>query len=182
MTDFVSEAHERLIGEHPEPVRIDAEQQVQIVRDERVGEMAPITLPVQEVGALPVINRIAGWIALGGAVLGLLMFIAGVMMRPERGEFTQAVAIGSGRARGADRAVRLHRARGRAASAVGQHLDGPVRPARQRHARADARHRSRVDCASPWRSRSAPAACANTANGRRPCRSAATATTAAWSR
>ncbi len=75
-------------------MRIDAEQQVQLVRDERVGEMAPITLPVQEMGALSVINRLAGSIALGGAVLGLLLFIAGVVMRPERGEFSQAVAIG----------------------------------------------------------------------------------------
>jgi hypothetical protein len=94
MTDFVSQAHERLIGERDEPVQIDAEQQVQLVRDERVGEMAAITLPVQEMGALPVINAIAGSIALGGAVLGLLLFVAGVVLRPERGEFSQAVAIG----------------------------------------------------------------------------------------
>ena len=67
---------------------------MQIVRDERVGEMSPITLPVQEAGALSAVDRFAGWIALGGAVGGLLMLIVGVIMRPERGEFTQALAIG----------------------------------------------------------------------------------------
>jgi hypothetical protein len=94
MTDFVSQAHQRLIGDRGEPVRINAEQQVQIVRDERVGEMDPITLPVQEVGALSVIDAIAGWIALGGALLGLLLLVAAVIIRPERGEFTLALAIG----------------------------------------------------------------------------------------
>ena len=94
MADFVSEGHQRLIGEHPEPVRIDAQHQVQIVRDERVGEMPPITLPIQEAGALSVVDQVAGWIALGGAVGGLIVLIAGVIMRPERGEFTQALAIG----------------------------------------------------------------------------------------
>jgi hypothetical protein len=94
MNEFVSQAHERLIGDRDDPVRISAEQQVQLVRDERVGEMDPITLPVQEVGALSVIDRMAGWLALGGAVAGLLLFIAGIVMRPERGEFSQAVAIG----------------------------------------------------------------------------------------
>ena len=94
MADFVSDAHQRLIGEHPDPVRIDAQHQVQIVRDERVGEMSPITLPVQEAGALSAIDRFAGWVAIGGAIGGLLMLIVGVIMRPERGEFTQALAIG----------------------------------------------------------------------------------------
>jgi hypothetical protein len=94
MADVVSDAHSRLIGEHPVPVRIDAQHQVQIVRDERVGEMPPITVPVQEAGALSVVDRVAGWIALGGAVGGLLLLVVGVIMRPERGEFTQALAIG----------------------------------------------------------------------------------------
>ncbi len=94
MNEFVSQAHQRLIGDRDQPVRIDAEQQVQLVRDERVGEMDPITLPVQEVGALSVVDSIAGWIALGGAAAGLLFFVVGIVMRPERGEFSQAVAIG----------------------------------------------------------------------------------------
>jgi hypothetical protein len=94
MTDFVSQAHQRLIGDRDEPVQITAEQQVQIVRDERVGEMAPITLPVQEVGSLSVVDAMAGWIALGGAALGLVILVAAVIVRPERGEFTLALAIG----------------------------------------------------------------------------------------
>lgn len=96
MTEFVSQAHERLIGDRDEPVRISAEQQVHIVRDERVGEMATITLPVQEVGVLSVIDRIAGWIALGSAVLGLVLLVVAAITRPERGEISLALAIGLG--------------------------------------------------------------------------------------
>ena len=64
------------------------------MRDERVGEMPPITVPVQEAGALSVVDRVAGWLALGGAVGGLLLLVVGVIMRPQRGEFTQALAFG----------------------------------------------------------------------------------------
>lgn len=96
MTEVIADAHARLIGELDEPVRISGPVQVTIVRDERVAEMPDVTLPVQEVGTLSVVNTLAGWTALVCGVLGLLALIAGFLMRPERGEATFALATGFG--------------------------------------------------------------------------------------
>jgi hypothetical protein len=94
MSDVVSQAHARLIGQRSEPVKVTAEQQVQIVRDERVGEASPLTVPVQEVGALSLIDQLTTWVAIGSAVIGLVLLVIGIVMRPERGELTLAVGIG----------------------------------------------------------------------------------------
>jgi hypothetical protein len=96
MTDVVADAHARLIGELDEPVGISGPVQVTIVRDERVATMAAVTLPVQEVGTLSIVNTLAGWTALVCGVLGLLALVAGFVMRPERGEATFAAASGFG--------------------------------------------------------------------------------------
>jgi hypothetical protein len=69
---------------------------VTIVRDERVADEPPVTLPVQEVGTLSLIDTAAGWTALVSGVLGILALIGGVVMRPERGESTVALATGFG--------------------------------------------------------------------------------------
>ncbi len=94
MADFVAEAHARLIGERDEPVRITGPQQVLIVRDELVALQQPVTLPVQEVGSVALVNDAIGWISLICASLGVLSLIAGLILRPERGESTLALGIG----------------------------------------------------------------------------------------
>ena len=45
MADIVEQAHRRLLGDD-EPVRVSGAQMVEIVRDERVAELSPVTLPV----------------------------------------------------------------------------------------------------------------------------------------
>jgi hypothetical protein len=94
MSGFVRDAHSRLIGEHDSLVVITAEEQVTIVRDERVGEMAPLTLPVQEVGSLSVIDTAARWLAMASLGLGAALLLAGIVLRPERGDGTFALGIG----------------------------------------------------------------------------------------
>lgn len=96
MTDFVADAHARLIGDTDDAVQVSGPVQVTIVRDERVAEMPPVTIPVQEVGVLSIIDTAAGWTALVAAGLGLLCLIAGVIMRPEHGEARFALACGLG--------------------------------------------------------------------------------------
>jgi len=93
MSEFVSSAHAKLIGQYDDPVLITASEQVTIVRDERVGLMPPITLPVQEVSSLSTINSAAGWITLGSLALGLLTLVLGVILRPERGEAMFALGV-----------------------------------------------------------------------------------------
>ncbi len=94
LSDPVGEAHARLIGERDQPVRITGPQQVLIVRDELVALQQPVTLPVQEVGSIAFVNSAAGWIVVISAALGLLSLLAGVILRPERGEPTLALGIG----------------------------------------------------------------------------------------
>lgn len=93
MSDFIADGHARVIGERDDAVRISAEEQVQIVRDERVGEEDPLTLPIREVGPVAFLNRSLGWIALACAGLALLTLLVGVFLRPERGEGTFALGV-----------------------------------------------------------------------------------------
>lgn len=93
MSRFVADGHARVIGEHDDAVRITAEEQVTIVRDERVGGESPLTLPIREVGSVAFVNRWLGWIALVCFGLALVTLIAGVILRPERGEGTFALGV-----------------------------------------------------------------------------------------
>jgi hypothetical protein len=91
MTDIVAEAHRRVIGSRDEPVRITGVQMVEIVRDERVAELPAVTLPVPEVGALAVLSNTLGWIAAVTAVLGFVLLLLGLAVRPERGEVVRGL-------------------------------------------------------------------------------------------
>jgi hypothetical protein len=94
MSRFIADAHARLIGANDDLVLITADEQVTIVRDERVGEADPLTLPVQRVGSVAFLDEWLGWVALGLTGLGALVLLAGIVMRPERGEGTFALGVG----------------------------------------------------------------------------------------
>lgn len=91
MSRFVAEGHALLIGEFDGPVRIDAEEQVSIVRDERVGDEDPITVPVQRVGSMSFLDTWLKWFAVACGGVSLLTLLAGIILRPERGEGTFAL-------------------------------------------------------------------------------------------
>jgi hypothetical protein len=93
MSEFVGDAHGRVIGSFDDRVVITAQEQVNIVRNELVGEAAPITLPVQKVGSVAFIADWLTWVTLGTLGLGLLVALAGVLLRPERGEGTFALGV-----------------------------------------------------------------------------------------
>ena len=93
MSGFIGDAHSRLIGATDDRVVISAQEQVNIVRNELVGEAAPLTLPVQRVGSMAFLDGWLGWIALGSLGLGVLIAIAGTFLRPERGEGTFALGV-----------------------------------------------------------------------------------------
>jgi hypothetical protein len=93
MSRFLAEGHAALLGETDDPVRIDASEQVTLVRDERVGEADPITIPVREVGSMAFLDGWLTWFALGCAGIGIVTLLAGVVLRPERGEGTFALAV-----------------------------------------------------------------------------------------
>ena len=94
MRRFVAEAHKVVIGDSDGPVEILPAEQVQIVRDEHVALMPPITLPVNEVGSISFVAMIVGWTWLltgGAAIIAMLL---GLFVRPERGEFAFAFGLG----------------------------------------------------------------------------------------
>ncbi len=91
MSDIVGYAHARLIGTNDARVTISAQEQVNIVRNELVGEADPLTLPVQRVGSMAFLESWLGWFSLGCLALALLVLVAAVVLRPERGEATFAL-------------------------------------------------------------------------------------------
>ncbi len=93
MSDFVGDAHGRVIGSFDRRVVITAQEQVNIVRNELVGEANPLTLPVQRVSSMAFLHDWLGWVALGALALAVLITIAGVFLRPERGEGTFALGV-----------------------------------------------------------------------------------------
>lgn len=93
MSDFIADAHGRLIGTFDRRVVITAQEQVNIVRNELVGEADPLTLPVQRVGSMAFLEAWLGWFALAFLGLGALVGLAGILLRPERGEGTFAFGV-----------------------------------------------------------------------------------------
>jgi hypothetical protein len=98
MGGFVSDAHARLIGDNDAPVIITPSEQKMIVRDERASLSPDLTLPVPTVGSLSFTNAAMRWLMIVSAAGALLLFIAGFLTRPERGEMTFALAVGFGAA------------------------------------------------------------------------------------
>ena len=94
MSRFVYDGHARLIGQNDELVLINADEQVSIVRDERVGEADSLTLPVQRVSSMAFLDQWLRWFALGTGVLGFVALLVGIALRPERGEGTFALGVG----------------------------------------------------------------------------------------
>lgn len=95
MRQFTADAHALVIGDREEPVVITANEQVQIVRTERAAVLPPITLPVQEVGAMAIIAGVTTWVWLISFGLSVLTLLVGLVLRPERGEFTFAFGAGA---------------------------------------------------------------------------------------
>lgn len=84
--------HERLLGLSAEPVRISGPQLVELVRDQRVGDLPGVTLPVAEVPMLGFIERWLGWLLIVLVSLAVIAFVGGLVVRPERIDITRGLA------------------------------------------------------------------------------------------
>lgn len=97
---LIRDAHARSIGMDPGPVRISGDQMAQIVRDERVAILDPVTLPVPEITVLRMLRNSIGWLTLGMLGIGVISALAGIVVRPERFDIARglaelAIAIGT---------------------------------------------------------------------------------------
>jgi len=86
MSQIVSDAHAKLIGERVEPVQITAAQLVELTRDERVGGVAPIELPVEQVGVLDTLRRALGWVVPIAAIVGGVALVLGLIAHPRKAD------------------------------------------------------------------------------------------------
>ena len=84
MAPIIEQLHERIIGLRDEPVEITGVQMIDIVRDQRAAEAPTVTMPVDPIGTLDTMRSVLGWLALIGGALGLIMFLLGVVTRPDR--------------------------------------------------------------------------------------------------
>jgi hypothetical protein len=88
------DAHARMIGELRGPVRITGDQMVQLVRNQVVGDMPSITLPVPRVSSLDLIRRILRWMIPFGALLAVGFFVIGFMLHPNRSALVHSLGYG----------------------------------------------------------------------------------------
>jgi hypothetical protein len=84
MAEIVSAGHARLIGERQESLRITGPEMVQIVRDEAVTELPPVTIPIGEVPSLSLIKTILWWTTIVPGIAALLAIGFALFARPER--------------------------------------------------------------------------------------------------
>lgn len=88
------DAHARMIGELRGPVRITGTQMVQVVRNEIVGDIPSITLPVPRVSSLDLIRRILRWTIPFGALFAVGFFVIGFMLHPNRSALINSLGYG----------------------------------------------------------------------------------------
>lgn len=94
MAKILHDAHAHLIGEQKAPVQITDTQVRDIVRTDAVIGMAPITLPVPEVGALSVARQVLRWLVPIAAVAALVIGLLGLTTHPDRPALLRSLGFG----------------------------------------------------------------------------------------
>ncbi len=86
MRQIVTDAHAKLIGERTAPVEITGAQLVQLTRNEAVGGLPPVVLPVEEVGALSTIREALRWAVPVAAIVGAIALLLGIVAHPRKAD------------------------------------------------------------------------------------------------
>lgn len=91
MGPIIEQAHQRIIGNRDEQIRITGPQMVEIVRDQRVAGAQPVLLPVPQVGTLMTTRAALSWIMPISAVIGVIFLLLGILTRPERRDILRGI-------------------------------------------------------------------------------------------
>jgi hypothetical protein len=83
---IIADSHAKLIGLRTEPVQITGAQLVQLTRNEAVGGLPAITLPVEEVGVLSTIRTSLEWAVPIAAIAGAAFLLLGLLAHPRKSD------------------------------------------------------------------------------------------------
>ena len=86
MRQIVADAHGTLIGARPGPVQITSAQLVELTRDQRVGGLPPVTLPVEEVAVLSAVRTSLDWAVPIAAIAGVVFLLLGLLAHPRKSD------------------------------------------------------------------------------------------------
>jgi hypothetical protein len=85
MGPLMEEIHDRIIGNRDDdPVFVDGQQMVLIVRDQAAASVDPVLMPIPVVGTMKTTRTLIGWVIMIAAVIGLVAVLLGILARPER--------------------------------------------------------------------------------------------------
>lgn len=94
MAAILSEAHAHLIGEQQAPVQITDVEVRNIVRNDAVIGMAPITLPVPQVHALSVTRDVLHWLVPIAGIAAIILGLIGLTAHPDRQVLLRSLGFG----------------------------------------------------------------------------------------
>jgi hypothetical protein len=94
MAGILLEAHAHLIGKREAPVQITDAQVRDIVRNDAVMGIAPITLPVPEVAALSTTRQVLGWLVPITGIAAIVFGLIGLTAHPDRQALLRSLGFG----------------------------------------------------------------------------------------
>ena len=94
MAGILEQAHAHLIGKQADPVTITDAQVRDIVRNEAVMGMPPITLPVPEVHVLAVADDVLRWLVPITGIAAIVLGLIGLTAHPDRQALLRSLGFG----------------------------------------------------------------------------------------
>lgn len=93
VTGLMSDVHARLIGAESSPVMLTGGEMVGIVRNEVVGDLPAVEIPIETIGWLDTIRSVLGWLVPLTALVGLVFLALGVLAHPRRSEAVFGIGV-----------------------------------------------------------------------------------------
>jgi hypothetical protein len=81
---LMERAHDKIIGNTDVDIVLTGHDMIPIVRDERVGDVTEVILPIPVIGTLKTTRTTIGWMIPIAAGIGVLALLLGLFTRPER--------------------------------------------------------------------------------------------------
>lgn len=91
MAPITEQAHERILGQRTTPLRLSGPEMAEIVRDQRVADAEPVTIPVDRIAVIANFNAAIGWIVPIAGGLGLMLYAIGLVLRPDARDIRTAI-------------------------------------------------------------------------------------------